>query len=191
MEMESQHQIGVLNSYISFQLIDYLAERYEQHDECAMGFIQSFAKRKEWGAEDVMARLNNKQATLALLAGMIFFIKTNNGPLSNENAHNWLLSKEDAQELRKQITFKPNNKTNETNLTLAIQIIRNAIAHWGEETTGEETTGVKYISEPAATEFTAKAGALTLSDKGLHLLIMQMYKCAQKASIKPNPPRAD
>lgn len=121
MEMESQHQIGVLNSYISFQLIDHLAELYEKNDDCAKGLIQSFAERKKWGAEDVMARLNNKQATLSLLAGMIFFIKTSNLLLSEEGEHKWC----------EHITLVSKNRKVTDVRIRAIQIIRNAIAHWG------------------------------------------------------------
>lgn len=164
--MNDFREVGVLKSFINIQLLDHLLEAYQNGDGAAKSVIDSFADRKGFKPSDVTQCISCKETTLALLAGMIFLVRSHELPPIEEDKHKWweLLELEEEDhggDVRKK----------------AIAIIRNAIAHWDEQ-----GSGVNFISE--ATEFSSRAGKLVLKDSGLHLLIMQMYGYTQHITKK-------
>lgn len=169
--MNNFREMGVLKGYVNFQLLDHILEKYENGDCAAQKLIGSFANEKGFEPGVVTQCISCKETTLALLAGMIFLVRTHElSPIEEDRYKWWEFLKLD----------KENNS--EDIRSLAITIIRNSIAHWGEN-----DSGVEFIS--GATKFTSRAGKLVLQDEGLHLLIMQMYGYAQYITKKASRTR--
>ncbi len=162
--MKKIHQLGVLQSYINIQLLDYLKESYENGNNSAQELIGSFSKRKQWDDKITLNCISCKGTTLSLLAGLIFFIRSNDLPAREQDKYAWYdhLEMEGVDDPQTELRMK------------AILIIRNAIAHWDEG-----GSGVEFLD--SATRFKSRAGTLVIKDEGLHLLIMQMYSYAQSA----------
>ncbi|ASU24131.1 hypothetical protein CCZ37_16610 [Vibrio qinghaiensis] len=160
--MENIRQMGVLKSYINFQLLDYIDEKFLEGDEAARYLVTSFAQRKSFEPNVILDCISCKETTLTLLSGMIFFVRSNTLPPIEDDKCKWWKHIE--------ISIDQNDDIRVT----AITIIRNAIAHWDEE-----GSGVEFLE--GATKFTAHKGTLSITDEGLHLLVMQMYGYSQRA----------
>lgn len=164
--MCNYREYGVLKSYINFQLLDHLLEAYERGDDAAQKIIRSFSDSKGFGPEVIVQCVSCKETTIALLAGMIFLVRSHELPPIEKDKHKWW----------RFLTFDKDVGTEDVRSS-AINIIRNSIAHWDEC-----GSGVEFV--PGGTEFTSRAGKLELKDKGLHLLVMQMYGYSQHITNK-------
>ena len=161
--MQNQHKMGVLKSYINFQLLDSIVERYESGDGSARNLINSFSEYKQFEPTITLGCISCKETTLTLLAGMIFFVRTKNLPPPEEDKFKWSNHLENLQGIQKSEDVR----------IWAIRVIRNAIAHWSED-----NSGVEFLD--SATRFQSRSGSLTLPDTGLHELVMQMYGYSQR-----------
>ena len=165
--MRNIRQQGVLKSYVNFQLLDHLKDSYEKGNEGAKEVIESFAKTKSYDEDVIISCISCKETTLSLLAGMIFFVRSNNLHPPENDRYIWY------KNLNNEVDSSNSRNKNKDIRVWAISVIRNAIAHWDEE-----ESGVKFLD--SATEFKSRAGSLVLQDKDLHYLIMQLYGYAQK-----------
>lgn len=86
-----------------------------------------------------------------MLAGMIFFVRSNELPPIKEDRYKWWDF----------LSFDRRDPMEDIRVS-AITIIRNSIAHWGEN-----GSGIEFVT--GATQFSSRAGKLVLEDKGLHL----------------------
>jgi len=161
--MNNYHKLGVMNSYINFQLLDHLKECHENNNESAREIISSFAAHKKFSEADILNRISNKETTLVLLAGMIFFVRSTQIAPPEEDRYKWWNKLSDTQGINENTDVRP----------WAITIIRNAIAHWGES-----NSGVEFLD--CSTKFTSIRGSLKLTDEGLHELVMQLYGYSQQ-----------
>lgn len=153
-----------MKSYINFQLLDDIKDKCSEGDGAAKELVASFAQRKAFESSDILACISCKETTLALLSGMIFFLRSNSLPPIESDRYQWW---EHISEFE--------NPADDIRVT-AINIIRNAIAHWDE---GD--SGVEFLKSEGATQFSSRIGKFKITDNGLHLLIMQMYGYSQSA----------
>lgn len=165
--MSNMRKLGVLKAYINFQLTDYIAAAYSSGDKAAIELINSFSQQKSFEPDLTLECLSCKETTLAIMAGMIFFVRSSTLPPLKEDKYQW----SEYVSITNTKSVKPSGSDIRG---FSITLIRNAIAHWDEG-----GSGVEFLE--GATRFSSNQGTLELKDTGLHFLTMQMYGYAQRA----------